>query len=467
MATTETAADTSVTLSNQFLSLIIAEVIVVILINLKRYKMLSFFSRRRPPPSRKAYVSVIGTVVPLLLSIAVLAPTNNMVIALSTTAPRKNAIAITHAAGRMGKVLALQLREDAAMRYKNRRALDTEKEGSYDENDDDMEAHLPIIRAIVRSEQEAFAVKCDIGGMKMVSGCVAQPIKVDWLETIVIDSGLDAGERTQKLRDAFEGCKAAILCDASHNELVWTEECDMEDIETDYTNCGFSMVVPASENRDLSRRLLQEIDATMHSTTLEHVVLRSTMGLAVARAAEAQRLYMEQKPLVPLESDIDWEALARAMGGEDALAGPRMAEKAFTRLAELCPNRRHTILRLGALTDDAGMVPLVFGTNDSILIKSKEFDGQKNYRPPILSRNDAARVSTVLVRNENDMDVYDPYVGSSNLLTVDCAWQLKYGRDSVGREETISHASRQDIGEDILEAVGESSPAMTNNSAMA
>jgi len=307
----------------------------------------------------------------------------------------------------------------------------------------------------VRSEKEAFAVQCDLGGMKMVSGAAAQPIKVDWLETIVIDAELDAGERTLKLREAFEGCKAAILCDSSHNELVWTEECDVGDIETDYNNCGFAMVVPASDSKDLSRRLLQEIDATSHSTTLEHVVLRSTMGLAVAKAAEAQRLEFEQKTVIPLKSDINWEALARAMGGEKALVGPRMAEEAFTRLAEICPNRRHTILRLGALTDDAGLVPLVFGSNDSILIKTMD-DGQTNFRPPILSRNDAARVSTVMVRNENDKDVCSTYKGS-NLLTVDCAWHPKYGRESVGREETISHAARQDLQEDIIHAAVESS----------
>ena len=60
--------------------------------------------------------------------------------------------------------------------------------------------------------------------------------------------------------------------------------------------------------------MLEEIDATEHSTTLEHVVLRSTMGLAVAEAATAHRMYMEQQLLLPIEVDIDWESLARAMG---------------------------------------------------------------------------------------------------------------------------------------------------------
>jgi hypothetical protein len=453
------ATHTAIALSNSLLSLVVAEVIVVIFYNLQRDKMFSPSTYRRQQ-TRRPYLSVIGSAVPLLLAIALLSPTTTpplVVEALSVASPpQNNVIAITHAAGRMGKVLALQLREDAALRYQSSRA-----ESDDGDSDETMEAHLPKIRAIVRSKKEAYSVQCDLGGMKMVSGCVAQPIPVDWLETVIIDSETEADERASKLRQAFEGCRAAILCDASHNELVWMEECDVDEdeSETDYTNCGFSIVVPASESRDLSRRLLEEIDATSHSTTLEHVVLRSTMGLAVSRAAEANRLYLQQNPSVPFEGEIDWEALARAMGGEAALAGPRNAERAFARLAETCANRKHTILRLGALTDDAGMVPLVFGSNDSILVKTTD-DGTKNNRPPILSRADAARVSTVLVRPENTA-TESAAANSSNLLTVDCAWHPKYGRDSVGREETIAAAARQNLNvRAILESVPEAESAM-------
>merc|ERR1712238_368311 len=89
------------------------------------------------------------------------------------------------------------------------------------------------------------------------------------------------------------------------------------------------------------------------------------------------------------------------------------AERAFKKMAEerntnnkdpedndneqqqpLLKKCKYTILRLGALTDDAGMVPLVFGKDDSTT----------NNRPPILSRADAARISTFLVR-KNDVDV--------------------------------------------------------------
>lgn len=431
---------TAISLSNHFLSFVVAEVIAVIVYNLKSHGMFCVSNLRQQ--QRRPCVNVIGSVIPFMLAIALISPTS-IVEALSAVAPPKNnVIAITHAAGRMGKVLALQLREDAALRYQSTKVDDeAETEG----NNCPDEAYLPKIRAIVRSESEAYAVKCDLGGMKMIGGS-AQPIALDWLETIIIDS---EDERSAKLKDAFEGCRAAILCDASHNELVWTEECDVEDINMDY--CGFAMIVPASESRDLSKRLLEEIDATSYSSTLEHVVLRSTMGLAVAQAAQAQRLYMEQQPLLPFEGDVDWEALARAMGGEAALVGPREAEKVFHRLAETCSsNRRHTILRLGALTDDAGMVPLVFGSNDSILIKTD--DGTNNFRPPILSRADAARVSTVLVREDDNESLAAPW-GNGNLLTVDCAWNYAYGRDSVGREEIVSKAARQDLKHDIFQAV--------------
>jgi len=466
-----TAISTSIAISNHFLSFVIAEAIVVILYNLKRTGMFSTStaSNSTQYQQRRPYMSVIGSAIPLVMVLlvvmsTVVVPSSMVVEALSAVSPPKNnVIAITHAAGRMGKVLALQLREDAALRYQSRRVVDSNDDGE-DEDEDDMESYLPKIRAIVRSEKEAYSVRCDLGGMKMVSGSIAQPIALDWLECIIIDTvALDASERPAKLRDAFEGCRAAILCDASHNELVWNEDLT-SDSSTDYTNTGYSIVVPASENKDHSRRLLEEIDATSHSSTLEHVVLRSTMGLAVARASEAQRLYMDQNPVLPMEVEIDWEALARAMGGEAALAGPREAEKAFRNLAETCSinslsescniSRRHTILRLGALTDDAGMVPLVFGSNDSILIKTTD-DCTKNYRPPILSRADAARVSTVLVRSEYDeFDTNNnPNNEGGNLVTIDCAWHPKYGRDSVGREETVSHAVRQDLKQAIVEAI--------------
>jgi len=391
----------------------------------------------------------------LLLALGVLSPTTSN--ALSSVAPPKNnVIAITHASGRMGKLLALQLREDACNRYQSR-IQTTEDDDDDDTSSDeetkknDMEEHLPRIRAIVRSDQEAYSVRCDLGGMKMVGGA-AQPMPCDWLETVVVDhSKLDVSQREELLRTAFEGCKAAVLCDASHNELVWTEECSVEENGSIEYNedCGSRVVVPVSESRDLSKRLLEEIDATKHSTTLEHVVLRSTMGLDVSEAARAHDLYLKQQPAIPMESDVDWKALANAMGGEAALSGPRAAETAFGLVANAkstSKSRKHTILRLGALTDDPGMVPLVFGRKDSILIKAAD-DGTQNYNPPILSRSDAARISMMLVRSDDENNANDDGNANSNndLLTIDCAWHPSYGRDSVGREEVVSEAARQNL----------------------
>merc|ERR1712238_53615 len=170
------------------------------------------------------------------------------------------------------------------------------------------------------------------------------------------------------------------------------------------------------------------IDAASYSSSLEHVILRSTMGLAVSKAAAVYRMYVKQSSGVggiPVESVLDWDALTTAMGGEAAISGARNAERAFRKMAEerntnnnddddTEQNKDHekqqpmkkckyTILRLGALTDDAGMVPLVFGKDDSLLIKTAD-DGTTNHRPPILSRADAARISTFLVRPNDDQD---------------------------------------------------------------
>jgi len=477
----------------------------------------------------------------------------------------KNIIAITHAAGRMGKVLALQLREDAELRYRMNNKSDVDDNDGDDDvsssSNDNLNEYLPKIRAIVRNEQEAYSVRCDLGGMTMMSGAtvggssIAKPIELEWLETVVVDAAImDDNERATLLRASFEGCRAAILCDASHNEIVWTDEeenCTVvngdssaslssdsvpthdhtddkeptkvfpDSIMNNYDDCsgGYSLIVPAQEKTEaLSRGLLEEIDAASYSSSLEHVILRSTMGLAVSKAAAVYRMYVKQNSAVggiPVDSVLDWDALATAMGGEAAISGARNAERAFRKMAAERKNQydeqeqnkkdpdnenqrmkkcKYTILRLGALTDDAGMVPLVFGKNDSILIKTAD-DGTTHNRPPILSRADAARISTFLVRkndvDENDVDrrssnssdddnannddtntdddadsdsdsasvdsdLYgnnDDARDDNNLTTIDCAWHPKFGRDSVGREETISRAGRQDLKKEMVEAL--------------
>lgn len=291
--------------------------------------------------------------------------------------PVKQVFVITHAAGRMGKLLALQIKEDA------------EIEGRL----------IPTIRAVVRSEAEAMSVKCDLGGMSLAGG-TATPNPLDWLETIVVGADVGSEELGSELRAAFEGATYACLCDASHNELVAKED-----------GSGYSINVPAAENRDLSARLLAEIDAAARSTTLRHTLLRSSMGLA---------------------SPPDG-AGGRAMGGEVALDGARQAEARAARALE-----RYTVLRLGALTDDPGMVPLVFGQDDAIL--RKRLDGSRRGRPPIVSRADAARASAFLMKEPRSFD----------RMVIDCAWHPKYGRSSVGTEEAKFFAARQDLKREIL-----------------
>jgi len=296
-----------------------------------------------------------------------------------TNTNNKDIFVITHAAGRMGKLLALQIHEDSKLSGTT----------------------PPTIRAIVRSNAEALSVQCDLGGMKMAGGEV-KPIPLDWLETIVVKDINDAADLA-KLNKAFTGAHASILCDASHNEMVWNDD------EGD----ACSIIVPAAESRDLSERLLAEIDAAASSgTSLRHIVMRSSMGLAVGTSSEA----------------------GMAMGGVAALDGPRKAEEALR-----STSLDYTILRLGALTDDAGMVPLMFGVDDSILRKRMD-NGEGTRRPPIVSRADAARVSTFLLREAN----------SFKGMTIDCSWHPKFGRNSVGTEEAIHAAGRQDLKRDIL-----------------
>jgi len=296
----------------------------------------------------------------------------------------KDIFVITHAAGRMGKLLALQIHEDSKLSGTT----------------------PPTIRAIVRSEAEALSVQCDLGGMTMAGGIV-KPIPLDWLDTIVVQDISNPKDRT-KLHAAFQGAHAAILCDASHNEMVWNDD------DTAGTDAECSVVVPAAESQDLSERLLAEIQAANESgTQLRHVVMRSSMGLAAGADSDA----------------------GLVMGGRDALDGPQRAEVALG-----ATGLDYTVLRLGALTDDAGMVPLIFGVEDSILRKRMD-NGEGTRRPPIVSRADAARVSTFLLREA------EAFKG----MTIDCSWHPKFGRNSVGTEEAVQAAGRQDLKRDILD----------------
>ena len=93
-----------------------------------------------------------------------------------------------------------------------------------------------------------------------------------------------------------------------------------------------------------------------------------------------------------------------------------------------------TVLRLGALVDSAGGIPLTFGSGDAQLLE-RCADGVA-LEPPLISRNDAARLVVDVVRR-----------GLLQLgnATVDVAWQDKWGMSSAGTEEASRCAGRQDL----------------------
>ena len=363
--------------------------------------------------------------------------------ASATAAASKDAkiVVITHAAGRMGKLLALQIHEDPDL----------------------IQDGYTKVRAVCRSDEEAIAICCDLGGIVLRDG---QPhaIPCDWLETVVIsDQALedvdDEDDVTHRLNAVFADATAAVLCDASHNELEWQDGGSKDSNGTQ----DFRVRVPSSEivkNSELSSRLLKEIAAAATSNTLQRIIVRSSMGCGLEKSHE----------------DQNDDTLYDMMGGDVALTGPKLAELQTTKLFAqpndfeqndtMNPGQSCVILRLGALTDDAGMVPLMFdGTGKDVLLQQRNGRNSNSdttttsvsasssattttpmLHPPILSRADAARVSVALVKA--------PWFGPQFAI-VECAWMHKYGRNSVGTEETVQHAQRQNLQAEILTAVRE------------
>ena len=130
------------------------------------------------------------------------------------------------------------------------------------------------------------------------------------------------------------------------------------------------------------------------------------------------------------------------MGGAATIAAQADAEMA---LRTRCGQRgvASTVLRLGALVDSAGGVPLAFGEADAQLLE-RVFDEQAA-EPPLISRNDAARLVVEVVRDGL------PRLADS---TVDVAWENKWGMSSAGSEETALRAARQQLVADAAGAVG-------------
>lgn len=339
-----------------------------------------------------AFLPRVGAV-PLLWTVVLLlfCRTSTKIAALS-----QQTFVISHAAGRMGKLLAGQVREGSSL---------------YGDG-----ATTVRVRALVRSDAEALSVACDLAGMVTKGGTMTAK-ECDWLETVVVPNVSDE-ENILKLEAAFEGATGAVLCDASHNELVVLDD------------GRWSLRIPDQENNeDLSERLSAEIEAAGKSKTLEHLVLRSSMGLHLYRGKE--------------NTEEEAEAV-RVMGGAEALSGPQRAEQALA----ADPSLDYTVLRLGALTDDAGMMPLDFGTDDSILLGRTQ--GQSTRRPPMISRADAARVAAFVLRERQAF--------AHKKMVVDCAWVSSMNQpSSVGSEEALTRAGRQDIVKIILESCDTSS----------
>ena len=142
-------------------------------------------------------------------------------------------------------------------------------------------------------------------------------------------------------------------------------------------------------------------------------------------------------------ADADVLALAR-MGGEEAVRAHAAAEDA---LRGACGSKvGTTVVRLGALTDDAGGVPLEFGSGDRQLVdrvSGDAGDGVAASEPPLVSRNDAARLL---------MDVVRRGLPQLDHKVFDAAWKDKFGAVSAGTLETALTAAGQDLIEGAAKA---------------
>ena len=292
-----------------------------------------------------------------------------------------------------------------------------------------------VIRAVVRDENEATRLKIDLGGC-VIKDKKAQPL-VDtsaWLHVEVVEEGPN---EAKGLGDALKGASTCVLCAAAHAGFEAVSSIDGEAVvpgslararaESSFSHvAGINVRVPRNEAESAARRLLAEIDAVSieskdSTTNLRHVILRSSMGVSTLEAVKGATSV----------KDADVLALAR-MGGEESI---RAISKAEDALEEACGDSvGTTILRLGALTDDAGGVPLAFGTHDSLLRDLISEAGSAE--PPLVSRNDAARLLGEVVRR--GLPALDHRV-------VDAAWSPKFGVVSAGTPETAATAARQDV----------------------
>ena len=141
-------------------------------------------------------------------------------------------------------------------------------------------------------------------------------------------------------------------------------------------------------------------------------------------------------PFTPTPTQARLQLASQAvtrMGGAACIAAQADAEMA---LATRCTQRgiSYTVLRLGALVDSAGNVPLAFSASDVQLLERVAEESAKE--PPLISRNDAARLG---------VEVTCDGLPRLTNTAIDAAWAAKWGMNSAGTDEAARSAARQDL----------------------
>eukprot|EP00629_Pelagomonadales_sp_RCC1024_P015982 CAMPEP_0119290532 /NCGR_PEP_ID=MMETSP1329-20130426/40874_1 /TAXON_ID=114041 /ORGANISM="Genus nov. species nov., Strain RCC1024" /LENGTH=175 /DNA_ID=CAMNT_0007291353 /DNA_START=55 /DNA_END=579 /DNA_ORIENTATION=+ len=108
-------------------------------------------------------------------------------------------VVVTHAAGRMGTSLVAQLHESWTAEAP---AWAAGREGL-------------VVRAVVRTEEEASRLKIDLGGLRIRDGVAVPLLDVSpWLDVRVVPDGGD--DEAALLAEALAGAEAVVLCSAAH-----------------------------------------------------------------------------------------------------------------------------------------------------------------------------------------------------------------------------------------------------------
>ena len=150
--------------------------------------------------------------------------------------------------------------------------------------------------------------------------------------------------------------------------------------------------------------LLSRCEAEARSSSghlVELLTVQSVVAECVEDVVEAFRCNelaaaRREVEVVRLEAEV--AALGAKLAGRAATLETerRHRRAAEDALRSACGSKvGTTVVRLGALTDDAGGVPLEFGSGDRQLVdrvSGDSGDGVAASEPPLVSRNDAARL---------------------------------------------------------------------------